>query len=159
MSYAQGILVSVSSILNNSLMSKQTVGFSPTLHTTIQTITVSESIILKSKQTQRFFPTRQRNSFGIPIPKRQLEVLSDTGIFPFISIKCFRFRATAFGESKTWSPFQSILWVKAWFEVDGLIWNSFFFSLSPLFARIYSLFLLLLNLFKKTNLLFESCSL
>lgn len=77
MSYTQGILVSVSSILNNSLMSKQTVGFFPTLHGTIQTIaiqtiTVPGGIILKSKQTQGFFPTRQRNSFGIPLPKRQL---------------------------------------------------------------------------------------
>lgn len=77
MSYTQGILVSVSSILNNSLVSKQTVGFFPTLHTTIQTIgiqtiTVSEAIILKSKQTQGFFPTRQRNSFGFPLPERQL---------------------------------------------------------------------------------------
>ena len=72
MSYTQGILVSVSSILNNSLMSKQTLGYFPTLHTTIQTITVCDAIILKSKQTQGFFPTRQRNSFGIPIPKRLL---------------------------------------------------------------------------------------
>ena len=77
MSYTQGILVSVSSILNNSLMSKQTVGFFPTLHGTIQTIaiqtiTVSEAIILKSKQTQGFFPTRRRNSFGFPLPERQL---------------------------------------------------------------------------------------
>ena len=77
MSYTQGILVSVSSILNNSLVSKQTVGFFPTLHGTIQTIaiqtiTASEAIILKSKQTQGFFPTRQRNSFGFPLPERQL---------------------------------------------------------------------------------------
>ena len=77
MSYTQGILVSVSSILNNRLMSKQTVGFFPTLHTTIQTIaiqtiTVSEAIILKSKQTQGFFSTRRRNSFGFPLPQRQL---------------------------------------------------------------------------------------
>ena len=65
MPYTQGILVSVSSILNNSLVSKQTVGFFPTLHGTIQTIaiqtiTASEAIILKSKQTQGFFPTRQK---------------------------------------------------------------------------------------------------
>ena len=76
MSYTQRILVSVSSILNNSLMSKQTVGFFATLHGTIQTIgiqtiTVSEAIVLKSKQTQGFFPTRQRNSFGFPLPERQ----------------------------------------------------------------------------------------
>ena len=72
MSYSQGILVSVSSILNNSLMSKQTLGFFPTLHGAIQTITVSGAIILKCKQIQGFFPTRQRNSFGIPMPKRLL---------------------------------------------------------------------------------------
>lgn len=57
-------------------MSKQTVGFFATLHGTIQTIgiqtiTVSEAIVLKSKQTQGFFPTRQRNSFGFPLPERQ----------------------------------------------------------------------------------------
>lgn len=110
MPYTQGILVSVSSILNNSLVSKQTVGFFPTLHGTIQTIaiqtiTASEAIILKSKQTQGFFPTRQKT----------------VSVFLYLNDSLFA----------------------------GSIWNSFFFSFSPIFAPIYSLFLLLLNLFKK----------
>ena len=110
MSYTQGILVSVSSILNISLMSKQTVGFFPTLHGTIQTIaiqtiTVSEAIILKSKQTQGF----------------SLLAKETVSVFLYLNDSLFA----------------------------GSIWNSFFFSFSSIFAPIYSLFLLLLNLFKK----------
>ena len=96
MSYTQGILVSVSSILNNSLMSKQTVGFFPTLNGTIQTITVSEGIILSLNRHRGF------------------SLLAKETVSVFLYLKDSLFA--------------------------GSIWNSFFFSFCPIFAPIYSLF-------------------